>query len=362
MEILLPFAMQCYSMQKLAYINFQKTPDDIYDAFEIQSFDDDANGKGILVIGYRKDFQLDLYAQPSLHLSRSFYDVIEKGIHSFNERKMANTTFTIDAQGLRMNITFKDLNGREIHIEAWENVEKRKPFSLLAPMGFIIDRPENLLLVYLHHYDYVPKKGSVINLSIAGKELPIDPLPVPMDFVANYFARYSNQPNIVGFNPTHKGAIETFTINPGDRSLHERGMRISLVWNGSQEVAVKRIRSLTSLYPVSVDFKPAFPNLLTLPDGSNIKGQFTIKELPQCGVIGGTYTIEKNLGHMHVTMVPDRGWAPRYTKLSVRLLYFLAKLYTRWPADYQWDAYMEQDALGQWLMTSSWKNNYAKSK
>ncbi len=59
-----PFQISIDPMERLLLVNFEKNPDTIYVGIESQAFDDDVNGKGHLVIGWRVDGKVDVYHEP----------------------------------------------------------------------------------------------------------------------------------------------------------------------------------------------------------------------------------------------------------------------------------------------------------
>lgn len=66
--ILNPFQIDIDPMERLLLVNFDKNPDTIYVGFEPQVFNDDKNGKGHIIIGWRQDGKVDVYHQPSLKI------------------------------------------------------------------------------------------------------------------------------------------------------------------------------------------------------------------------------------------------------------------------------------------------------
>jgi hypothetical protein len=63
-----PFGLHIDPMERLLLINIEDDPDELYVGFEPQVFDDDAHGRGMLVIGWRVDGRVDVYHQPTLSL------------------------------------------------------------------------------------------------------------------------------------------------------------------------------------------------------------------------------------------------------------------------------------------------------
>ena len=61
-----PFQISIDPMERLLLVNFEKDPDTFYVGFEPQVFDDNVNGRGHLIIGWRVDGKVDVYHEPGL--------------------------------------------------------------------------------------------------------------------------------------------------------------------------------------------------------------------------------------------------------------------------------------------------------
>jgi hypothetical protein len=155
-QLFSPFRIDIDPMERLLLINFEKDPDSLYVGFEPQAFDDDINGTGILVIGWRTDGRIDVYHQPGLHPDPEKFDIAGKGLANMLERKMDGALFEITERGAQAKIRFPDLDGRmiELHLEERSN-RTRKPFGLLAPMGQAAENPSAMPLVLLHDFYFV---------------------------------------------------------------------------------------------------------------------------------------------------------------------------------------------------------------
>ncbi|MCE7984491.1 MAG: hypothetical protein DYG89_25235 [Caldilinea sp. CFX5] len=101
-------------------------------------------------------------------------------------------------------------------------------------------------------------------------------------------------------------------------------------------------------------FTPALPNLLSLIDGAQTKGLFTITGDPAVGIVTGEYQIKRQGEQVEVQMMPV-GWQPNEHKWSVRLLYWLAADFTQWPQTYLWTAVLDLTDPQHVSMQASWQ-------
>ncbi|MFD2203076.1 hypothetical protein [Shivajiella indica] len=340
-----PFEIRIDPMERLLLVNIEKDPDAIYKGFEPQYFNDEINGKGLLVIAWRLDLKVDLYFQKGLTLNPQKYDIAGNGLRAMKEVAFEKNKFLINQAGVQVEIVFNDLESRKIEIKVIENHDKeRKPFGLLAPMGDAATQPSALPLVYLHDFYFVRRKKTEACLRINGKEHKIDRFPFPLDGTWMYFMRYSSDPFIVTLNPSQSGVMKESAVNEGD---------IILTKNGSAE-EIKSLIGKRGRHQVELNFDPPFPQVNLLKDRVNLEGNFEIKGHISTGRIIGRYWVKKSEGQANIQLQPTGGWEPNEKKLAIRFLYSVAKIFKRWPKTYLWSANLIQDG-GTWQMDSKWE-------
>jgi len=114
--ILNPFQIDIDPMERLLLVNFEKNPDTIYVGFEPQVFNDDKNGKGHIIIGWRQDGKVDVYHQPSLKLDPKKYDIVGKGLANMVTDELLGASFEVNNLGVQAYYQFKDVNDRVVII------------------------------------------------------------------------------------------------------------------------------------------------------------------------------------------------------------------------------------------------------
>jgi hypothetical protein len=354
--IYLIFAIDIDPMERLLLINFEKDPDSLYIGFEPQVFDDDSNGKGHLVIGWRTDGRVDVYHQPTLTLDPGKYDIAGKGLAHMIATDMEEAFYEVNDFGVQAAYRFKDLQGRQVDIRiAEKNERKRKPFGLLAPMGDAAESPSSMPLVLLHDFYFARKKNTDFSVSIDGKKHAPDLMPMRMDGARMLFTRYSPRPIIANFNPAFNGELPRLHVEQGVAQRTASAYTFEFEWNG----AAARLKSMTRNNPVHsvrLGFEPAFPTQDEFSENNfSQKGNFEIQGDPSTGKIRGEYQIRNENGKVFVSLVPSGGWIPRPDKFSLRFLYTVAKVFKKWPTTYLWSAELEKTNDGAWNMKSNWK-------
>ncbi len=353
-QLLFPFRLEIDPMESLLLVNFEKDADTLYTGFEPQVFDDDINGSGHLVIGWRKDKKVDVYHQKSLHPNPEKYSIAGAGLNKMIAVDMNPAQNNMNETGVHAHYRFKDILGRDIEIFINEkNPKKRKPFGILAPMGDAATHPFSMPLVLLQDFYFVRKNQTEIVVSIDQKRHRVDEFPVPMDFQQMTFLRYSPKPLIATLNPAHKGLLEVWSLKPGQPVFEKGNCSYEIEWS-SQIPCVSSVRVENKVYPLTMRFEPAFPSLNHLPPNTRQQGTFRISGHESVGVISGRYRVESRSNDVAVSIVPSGGWHPKVTKLSTWLLFNAVKVFKQWPKTYRWDAILRMEADETWHMESKW--------
>jgi hypothetical protein len=353
-RLFIPFTIQIDPMERLLLVNFEKDPDVFYIGFEPQVFDDEKNGRGHLIIGWRVDGRVDVYHQPSLNPVPSKYDIAGKGLANMVSVDMQVAHFEIDGFGVQAHYQFNDIQNRAVEIRIHEySGRKRKPFGLLAPMGDAAENPSSLPLVFLHDFYFVRRNSTEFHVSIGNKIHQPDRLPMPIDWASMYFARYSPQPVIATLNPAFDGVLPEIKIEPGQEQVKEGELIYAIEWE-NQLPKLKTIIKNNKIHPIQMSFNPAFPNLDHLTSGSPVNGTFVITGHPSTGSISGNYLVCPNKEGAIIVLIPSKGWKPRPTKLSLRVLYTVGKIFKQWPTTYRWEAKIDKSTEEGWYMKSNW--------
>ncbi|CAN5592237.1 hypothetical protein BH23BAC1_BH23BAC1_48790 [soil metagenome] len=352
-KVYCPFGLTIDPMERLLLINIEKDPDLIYLGFEPQVFNDPINGKGLLVLGWRVDGRVDLYHQPTLTLNPLKYDIAGKGLAHMVERPFNGAYFQVNEQGVQAFFEFEDLEGRHIEVKISEqNTKKRKPFGLLAPMGDAAENPSAMPLVLVHDFYFIRRKKTEISVKINGKSHLPDNFPIPLDGSWMFFTRYSSDPFIVTLNPAFDGVLPAlFLAGPGKATLGETLFELE---NAGSSGKIKSLSRSYKHHTIKLSFEPAFPNIAALKKNQLAEGQFVIQGHQSTGCIKGHYQVQNKSDQIQVVMIPSGGWIPNEKKLSIRFLYFVAKIFRNWPKTYSWEASINEDN-GQLYMKSFWK-------
>jgi hypothetical protein len=349
-----PIYLHIDPMEGLLLVNFENDPDEIYIGFEPQLFDDPIHGRGMIVIAWRVDGRVDVYRQPGLTLDPATYDIAGGGLNEMLERPLSDAHYRVNEAGVDAYFAFEDAAGRPIEVTVKEeNKRERQPFGLLAPMGSAATAPSALPLVYLHDFYFVRQAHTTFTIMVDGQQRQPDKLPLPIDGTRMTFARYSPDPLIATLNPAHDGPLAPLTlVSPTEAQLGD--LHFELADNhGRPEIAA--MRRAYKEREVSVAFTPPLPHLLSLADGAETNGRFTISADPSVGTVAGTYQILRQGDEVHMEMIPGLGWQPNETKWAVRFIYWMASDFTDWPKTYRWTAVLDLSDPQRVTMQSGWQ-------
>ena len=352
--IIFPFSIEIAPMEKLLLVNFEKDPDSVYVGFEPQEFNDAVNGVGHLIIAYRTDKKVDVYHTKSLKPNPSEYGIVGAGLNEMIPVNMEKTFFEINEFGVHAHYKFVDILDREVEILISENNQKkRKPFSLLAPMGDAANNPPSLPMIILHDFYFVRKNETEITVSINGKLHKLDNFPMRLDWQKMTSIRYSPKPLIATLNPEYNGVLESLDQVLGQETF-EKGDYIYEIEYTDHTASIKSMSVKNNIHLLTMSFIPSFPCLNTVLENTEYKGIFTITGHESAGSLSGEYTIQSDKESIYVRLVPSKGWKAKKTKFSTWFLFTFVKVFTKWPATYQWDAELHKNPEGLWYMQSKW--------
>jgi hypothetical protein len=338
--VISPFHLQTDPMEGLLLVNFERDPDRIYLGFEPQAFDDSVHGRGLIVIGWRLDGRVDVFHEPGLSLDPQTYGIAGKGLHAMAERSFAGAHFELGPAGARVDLAFRDLEGRAVRLLVRESdTRPRRPFGLLAPMGSAASDPPALPLVFVNDFYFVRRKGTEVRIEIDGRSHRGDPFPLPLDGARVHFIRYSADPFIATWNPDREmraGVLElTSAAVTGLCRAQARGVHYEVEANGEFR-EIRRMSRREGSHEVVVEFAPAFPQILALRDGVEVSGSFRISARPAVGAVIGIWRVARQDRQVEIEAIPRGGWTPGEVPPTARLLFRAVPMFRAWPTTYVW--------------------------
>lgn len=324
-----------------AMLNLELAEHPVYDGLELQWFDDDHHGTGLLVfLSRRSDRRIDYYAQPGLRLDRGTYN-IGAGIGAWTETRFETGHLSVTPGGVDADVRFTDIDGRLIEIRASDRGgQPRNTGALLAPVSAGIDNPTELLVVWMPQFDLMHSTGEAPVVRIDGEDAAIGNLP-GRALHRRYLVKY---------------AAPLVTVSVGRDFTGPLSQMSDASHAYAVEDGVGRVTARSANHEAGITFTPAWPDLLALPEGAAQRGTWSI-DVDGNALTGGTWFAERTGEHVALGLDVTRRWTPRGLPPLMRFVTAVVPVFRRWPTTYRWRAILnlgeEPMLAGTWQRTTS---------
>jgi len=323
--ILSPFNMIFDPMDRLLIVSFEEDP--IYYSIELQIFHK-IDKEYPLVIMYRKDNMKDIYYTNEIVIKNRKKMVTDLLTNvSFNQLEDIEYKFQFDEMGLDAYLFLKDKLEEEIEFKIKENTPGRDLVSILAPISTVSKKPEYFPIVFLNKFGMVIKENTEIFVKIHGFSRDITEMPVRMNKMSYYSARYSLEPVICKWNNNYSGSIDPLILKVPTLNISDENITYDLI-NNSDYFEIKQIYGNDDEgHTLSFDFSPAIPNLLSLRSNSKINGRFSTIIDKKKGVFAGKYHLARIGEAIELSITPNKGWQPFPGKLWLKTYKWISKIH-----------------------------------
>jgi len=322
--ILSPFNLIFDTIDRLLIVNFEQDP--IYYSIELQIFHK-VDKEYPLVIMYRKDNMKDIYYTNEIAIKNRKKMVAELRTNvSFNQLEDIEYKFQFNEMGLDAYLLLKDKLENEIEFKIKENTPGRVLSSVLAPIIAVNKKPEFFPIVFLHKFGMVLKKHTDISVKIHSIVRNTVEMPIRMNGMNVYLARYSLKPIICNWNKNFNGNINPIILNAPTLKVSNENMTFNLIKN-SDYYEIKKISGNDDKdHTVSFEFSPAIPNLIALRSNSKIKGRFSCIIDEKKGIFAGEYYLTRTGNTIEFIIQPTKGWQPFPGKLWLKTYKWNSKI------------------------------------
>ena len=349
--VLCPFDLTIEPIAR--FLNCELVDDPVYDGLELQWFDDQQHGTGLLAFLQRKaDRRVDFYADPALDLDPATFE-IGGGIGSWTVTTFDAARLEVAHDGVVADVAFTDRDGRPIEIRIDDRDGRpRRPGTLLAPVGDGIDAPVSLLLVHLHGFDLVRRGDRPPVIRLDGRQPSTGALP-GRALHGRELIKYAAPLDAIMLNRARDGEVPMVDSAGADPRIRFEAGRIAALTAGEGH---HRIR---------LELRPSFPDVAALADGQRVDGAWRIlpTELPP--LTGGTWTVARAGDRVTVEMEVTERWHPGPLPWLMRTVTTVVPVFKRWPTTYRWTATVMLDERptmrSQWERTSSRDDSYVRA-
>lgn len=302
-------------------VNAEIADHPVYDGMELQWFDDDQHGTGVLAfLTRRADRTVDYYAQEGLRLDRAAYHV-GGGTGSWQEATFRAARVEVVEDGIDVDVAFRDRDGREVEIRLHDRDGRpRRRGGLLAPVGSGIDDPTSLFLVWMPAFDLMHAVGSPPSIRVDGRTVSIGRLPG---------ARLHRRHLVKSAAPVVVAQVclvqDGAPAGPGVGERREHDAEGRLVAVVTEHVG----------HRVTLALAPGMPAPAALADGETRRGRWEVA-VDGTVLCGGGWFASRRGDEVRLGLDVDRPWRPRRLPPLLRVVTTVAPVFRRWPTTYRW--------------------------
>jgi len=306
-------------------LNFEIADDPVYEGFELQWFDDDRHGTGMLALLSRRDGRVvDYYQQPGLRLERSGYQ-IAGGTGGWHVTDFDAAVFQVTPEGVRADVRFTDVDGRLIEVMVDDRDGRpRRRARFLAPVSAGIQAPASLLLVWMDDFDLVRTGRTPPTIRVAGRDVTIGRLP----------AAWLHRRHLVKY----AGSVVTVTVNEQVDGPLPASDHTDIVWTADRSIT--QVSSSTSGHTAALTFRPAVPPAQRTPSTAAAGGTWDIT-VDGATLTGGSWSAVRSGARVELGMHVTRRWRPGRLPLLMRVVTTVVPVFRRWPTTYRWHARLD---------------------
>jgi hypothetical protein len=318
--------------------NFELADHPVYDGAELQWFDDEVHGTGMLVfLSRRGGRRVDYYLQSGLRMDRGGYE-IGGGTGSWTEIDFEVGRLRVANDGVDAEVRFVDVDRRAVEVRVNDRGGRlRRPAGLLAPVSASIERPTSLLLVWMPRFDLVRSTGMLPVVRIAGVDVSTGRLP----------GRGLHRRHLIKY----AAPVVTIEVNRARDGLRAAVSAVRRdVAGGVCEVTAEHAGHTARLL-----LDPGLPDLAGLADGSAASGRWHV-EVDGVRLTGGPWSAARTGDVVIVGLDVDERWTPGRLPWLMRLVTTVVPVFRCWPTTYRWRATVhlgaEPTMSARWERTS----------
>ncbi|SDY92613.1 hypothetical protein SAMN05660462_01267 [Proteiniborus ethanoligenes] len=352
MKAIIPFKLKLIPIKKLALINFEKDPDDVYRGLELQYLDGEPYGIGWRVIAYRYDNYVDVYDDYALNtIENEKFDVAENGLANYAKTEIREVRFEKNEYGAHICFSFKDMFNRNISVQIHENTRRHsKAMNLLAPIGAGSKKPTSFPLFFLYEFDFIRKHKTQISIDIDGNKRKVDNFPFPLtkELQWRYYTRYSMDCQMVELAKSEDRILTLVELDE-DYSYTE-GQTTYYFDNNKGEVSLKSIEVHDKKHKLEMHFDLPLP--IQKKNDEKVKGKFFVTTDSTMGIMEGIYHWEQLNGTFIINLSLDKGWTSVPNSVITKMILGPKSIFCTWPKSYNYMQEIQKDSLrskSEWI-------------
>lgn len=349
--VLVPIALELAPMRRLLIIDLVGDP--TYRTLEPQVLDDPA-GDLVVLLTYRHDGHIELYAPSGRCVNSEGYDGLGKGLE-IHHAPFERARFDVTDDGLKLDIALTAANGRRFDLRLHEHLAgPRDRFRALAPVGSSFVAPEFFPFLWLPGLSFVPERGTEVEMHVDGEARSIPRLPLPLGGRRCLMARYDPDVLVCQLNPEslrHPRRVPR-RAGPGP---HTDGIELVQTDDGYGIAAVNVHRGGHSCAAL---LEPPLPDLEALPKPAQRSGSIML-QADGSTELRARYTVTRTAERVDLVIDGFTPWRTKTRRLLLAVLFRLP-IFRAWPPTYRWDATLDLSGTAPGPFTSRWSRSPAR--
>jgi hypothetical protein len=346
-ELLVPITLELSPILRLLIIDIADDP--TYRTLEPQVLGG-PDGDEVILLAYRHDEHVELYAQSGRDVDPSGYDGLGKGLAGIHQSDLEAARFEVTDDGLQLELALAAPNGRRFDLHIREHLTgARDRFPVLAPVGGTFDTPAFFPFLWLPGMSFVPVRGTEVDVRVDGQARTVPRLPLPIGGRRCFMARYDPDVLVCQLNPDSVLVPTRVPARPSAGGERAGGIDVVEVADGHGIAAVRVERGGHTCAAV---LDPPLPDLRSLPEPTRRSGAILL-QADHTTELRGRYELIR--AHDRIDLVIE-GFGPWRTRLRRPLLAVLFRLpiFRQWPTTYRWQATLDLAGSPEARLTSRW--------
>ena len=348
-DLLLPISLELSPIRNLLIIDVADDP--TYRTLEPQVLEE-PGGDAVVLLVYRHDGHVELYAPSGSAVDASGYDGLGEGLAGLHHAPFEQARFEITEDGLQLDLVVTATNGRRFDLHIHEHLTGgRDRFPVLAPVGGTFDTPTFFPFLWLPGLSFVPVRGTELDVRVDGKARNVPRIPLPIGGRRCLMARYDPDVLVCQFNPDSVRVAPRVPVRadhaPGDADID--------IVEVEGRSALAAIRVARGGHTCAVVLDPPLPDLRSLPVHTRRSGAVLL-QADGTTELQARYELRRAEDGVEVVI---EGFGPWRTRLRRPLLALLFRLpvFRRWPTTYRWEATVELGAGSPHAVHSRWSRS-----
>lgn len=335
---LVPVVLQVEPLRALLVIDLEDDRGSEFIGVEPQLVDGPDGAQCLRVLRYRADGRVDVYREDGNRVETS----LGAGLADVVDVEFTRSRMNLGPGALDVDIEFVDAAGARNRVRLHQTPVIGRPCTFLAPIGAGVESPSRLFCVVMRGFDLVRRRGTTVEIELAGTARSVATFPPVLDGRPTLMARYSADPvvceiNAAGFTAARVAADGVTEVDGARYTTADGVLRSVEVGTGDRTGRLV--------------LTPGLPDVEGLADGERRESawELTIAGAP---TIAGLLTATGVAGGADLSLTVTRGWRPRRVPLGMRLLTIVKPVFRTWPTTYRWDGRVAGGVLtGEWRRT-----------